>query len=91
MSAIDKIAEVLEEIVAEANDEQAEKLRSLMAKYEGAYGRSLRLLKNIPGFAKLWDAMDSGTGMSMIRQMEAEADDGQPDEAQEWRDFDPHC
>lgn len=62
MTKLDEICEILSEV--EFADDTARKLLTKMETYGQTYDRTLADLRKIPGFRKLWDAIEEAAHLS---------------------------
>lgn len=67
---LDDICDLISE--CEINDTQAQKIYNLMKEYREKYHRSYASLMRIPGFRKLWQAVDEMVRFSARIDMEEE-------------------
>ena len=61
MTKLDSICEIIAAL--EFPEDDAEKLLAAIAEYRAARGSSYRRLMRIPGFAKLWDAIEEAANL----------------------------
>ena len=58
---LDEVAKTIEDLMATVNSDDAVSLCIEMDEYEERYGQTtLRKLRAVPGFRKLWDAIEAG-------------------------------
>jgi len=71
--SIQAVADILEEIIFETNEESLQVLTTAVRQYKEKYSESLRHLQRIPGFKKIWDAIETGMNeANIVRDIEEE-------------------
>ena len=64
---LNEIADLISEL--ELNDREAETILNVMKSYKRNYGRTYDGLRRIPGFRKLWDAIEEAASFSCRRHI----------------------
>lgn len=65
-SKLDAICDLISEI--EFGDTEAEKLIAMMSDYRKTYSRTYNSLMRVPGFRKLWDAIEEAAHFSCRKE-----------------------